>query len=135
MFIYPVVSTMRLLLYRVIIASLRLSTVTKIDNFITEREWMSYKQITDLDGIPLFKAKLAQGTLDTQAVQGLDPEHEATKALPEAERLQYRRATVKEAEGVSKTESAARGSKEEPGDTEDPAEDEKLKNASPKSKR
>ena len=82
--------------------SLRISTVTKPDSSRTEREWMSYKQITNLDGIPLFEAKLAQWSLEKQAVPGLDPRSEATKTLPEAERLQYRRATLKDVEGVTR---------------------------------
>ena len=78
---------------------------------------MTYKQITDLDGLDLFHAQVAQNKLESVPRPGLDPEHETTKALPPERRLKYRRVTKKDAEEVANVESCARGSKEEPSET------------------
>ena len=69
----------------------RCQKVERVTESKEEETWMSWKQITAVDGEALVKAQIAQGKIETRKHARLDHEHPSTKALPEEEQLEYQR--------------------------------------------
>ena len=69
----------------------RLTTVKKEEITDTTEEWVSWKAITDKDGVGVVKAQIQQGTIMTRQHAKLDPNHPATQELPPEEQLQYKK--------------------------------------------
>ena len=69
----------------------RLTTVKKEEITDTTEEWVSWKAITDKDGVGVVKAQIQQGTIMTRQHAKLNPDHPATQELPPEEQLQYKR--------------------------------------------
>ena len=55
-------------------------------------QWMSWKEVTGIDGVPLVKVQVEQGSLITRSHPKLDPNAASTLTLIPEERLQYARA-------------------------------------------
>ena len=61
--------------------------ITECDKEVDQ--WMSWKEATGIDGVPLVKAQVEQGTLITRPHPKLDPNAASTMTLKPEERLQY----------------------------------------------
>ena len=102
----------------------RFHTVSTKEVDKDEDEWMSWTQITKLDGPTLVGVQIEQGKIKTRPRKQLDHEHESTLKLPEEERLQYRRTKETCAKSHEDVKSWTRGSNEEPDDNGDDGDDE-----------
>ena len=69
----------------------RIMKVQKIDDFDDTETWLSWKQITDIDGDDLVKMQLKQGKVVARLHKHLDHADPRTKDLPEEARFQYSR--------------------------------------------
>ena len=76
--------------------------------------WMSWNEVVNLDGEPLVKAQLAQGTMVSRPHPKLDPTHETTLAIPENERFQYKQGRSQEIHTNAEVNETSRSSKDEP---------------------
>ena len=85
--------------------------------------WMSWREVTNIDGEPLVLAQLAQGTMVRRPHPKLDPLHETTLAMPENERFQYKQGRNQEIHTNAEVNVTSRSSKEEPPENGKPCAD------------
>eukprot|EP00959_Pyramimonas_sp_CCMP1952_P346656 7260414-Pyramimonas_sp.AAC.1 len=107
----------------------RFEKVAKVDTNSETGTWMSWKQITDLDGEALVNVQIQQKTVITRPHSKLDAEAESTKSLPEHERLEYKKVSEVESTLTSIETGATRSTDAVPPeeDDDDPERDEHNK--------
>ena len=69
----------------------RIMKVQNVNEHKEEQTWMSWKQVTDVDGEALVKAQIACGMIATRKHARLDHDHEGVQALPEELKLEYQK--------------------------------------------
>ncbi|CAK0875444.1 unnamed protein product [Prorocentrum cordatum] len=107
----------------------RFEKVAKVDTNSETGTWMSWKQITDLDGEALVNVQIQQKTVITRPHSKLDAEAESTKSLPEHERLEYKKVSEVESTLTSIETGATRSTDAVPPEEDDgdPERDENNK--------
>jgi hypothetical protein len=65
--------------------------IQKVNEHKEEQTWMSWKQVTDLDGEALVKAQIACGAIETRKHPRLNHDHESVQALPDELKLEYQK--------------------------------------------
>ena len=69
----------------------RIERLVHTDAQKTVKTWMSWKQITDLDGVRLVRLGVKQNKIEVQLSEDLDHDDPDTAELDEEERMQYRK--------------------------------------------
>jgi hypothetical protein len=102
----------------------RIQTFEVRDEDKDTNTWMSWREVTNIDGEPLVLAQLTQGTIVRRAHPKLDPLHETTLAMPENERFQYKQGKNQEIHTNAEVNETSRSAKEEPPEHGKPCADE-----------
>ena len=71
--------------------SKRCQKVEKVTEEKEEGTWMSWKQVTDIDGEALEKAQIACGKIETRLHKRLDHDHAYVQDMPAELKLEYKK--------------------------------------------